>query len=132
MRVAELMQTQVRTVKRDASVADAIVTMSESHVSSLPVVDGHGRMLGVISTTDVLAAEAEAADGSVQTLLDDTPVQAIMTPRPLAVSPETLVSEAAQQMLYADVHRLYVVEDDRVVGVFSSMDLVRGVATGRL
>lgn len=132
MRVAELMETQVRTVRPDASVADAIVTMADGHVSSLPVVDGHGRMMGVISNTDVLAAEAEAAEGSVQTLLDDTPVQAIMSPRPLAVSPETLLSEAAQQMLYADVHRLYVVDEDRVVGVFSSMDLVRAVATGRL
>ncbi len=132
MRVAELMKTNVLTVSKDASVADAIVAMSDAHISSLPVVDGHGKILGVISNTDVLTAEAESEDGAVQTLLDSTEVQAIMTPHPLAVTPDATVGEAAQQMLYADVHRIYVVSDDRVVGVISSMDIVRAVATGRL
>mgnify|MGYP001276999200 FL=1 len=132
MHVAELMKTNVLTVKKDASVADAIVTMTDAHVSSLPVVDAHGKILGVISNTDVLTAEAETEDGGLQTLLDTTEVGAIMTPRPLAVTPEATVSEAAQQMLYADVHRIYVVSDDKVVGVISSMDIVRAVATGRL
>lgn len=132
MLVAELMETKVQTVREDSTVADAILTMSDAHVSSLPVVDGHGRILGVISKTDVLTAEAECGEGGLQTLVDNTEVQAIMTRRPLAVSPEATVSEAAQQMLYADVHRLYVVDEDRVVGVLSTMDLVRAVATGRL
>ena len=132
MLVAELMKMSVETVLADASVGDAIVTMADAHVSSLPVVDGHGRMLGVISNSDVLAAEAETGDGGLQTLLDTTAVKTIMTTRPLAVSPQTTVREAAQQMLYADVHRLYVIVDDRVVGVVSATDIVRAVATGRL
>jgi CBS domain-containing protein len=131
MRVAQLMKMSVETVIADASIEDAIVTMADSHVSSLPVVDMRGRMLGVISNSDVLAAEAETGDGSLTTLLDET-VKSIMSTRPLAVSPQTTVREAAQQMLYADVHRLYVVEDDRVVGVISTMDIVRAVATGEL
>lgn len=132
MRVRDLMSTTVETVRGDETVADAIMTMSDAHVSSLPVVDGHGRLVGVISNTDVLMAEAESGAGGLQTLLDTTTVRAIMTPQPLAVSPETTAAEAAQQMLYADVHRLYVVADDRVVGVISTMDLVRAVATRRL
>jgi CBS domain-containing protein len=132
MQVAELMQTKVQTIRGDATVADAILTMSDAHISSLPVVDGHGRILGVVSNTDVLTAEAETGGGGLQTLLDTTEVQAIMTPHPLAVSPETNVREAAQQMLYAEVHRLYVVVDDRVIGVISTTDIVRAVATGQL
>ena len=131
MLVAELMRVSVETVLADASVKDAIVTMADAHVSSLPVVDGRGRMLGVISNSDVLAAEAETGDGGLKTLLDGT-VKSIMSTRPLAVLPQTTVREAAQQMLYADVHRLYVVEDNRVVGVISTMDIVRAVATGQL
>ena len=132
MLVAELMKMNIETVQADASVGDAIVTMADAHVSSLPVVDMHGRMLGVISNSDVLAAEAENGDGGLQTLIDETTVKAIMSTRPLAVSPQTTVREAAQQMLYADVHRLYVVENTRVVGVISSTDVVRAVATGQL
>jgi CBS domain-containing protein len=131
MLVAELMRTSVETVMADASVEDAIVTMADAHVSSLPVVDMRGLMLGVISNNDVLAAEAETGDGGLKTLLDGT-VKSIMSTRRLAVSPQTTVREAAQQMLYADVHRLYVTEDDRVVGVVSTMDIVRAVATGQL
>ncbi len=132
MRVAELMEKNVLTVGGEATVADVIVTMSDAHVSSLPVVDRHGRMLGVVSTTDVLNAEAEAEGGGLKTLLAKTTVETIMTTRPLGVSPETSVREAAQQMLYAEVHRLYVVEHDRVVGVISTTDIVRAVATGQL
>ena len=132
MRVAELMEKDVLTVGGEATVADVIVTMSDAHVSSLPVVDRHGRMLGVVSTTDVLNAEAEAEGGGLKTLLGKTTVATIMTTRPLGVSPETSVREAAQQMLYAEVHRLYVVEHDRVIGVISTTDIVRAVATGLL
>lgn len=132
MRVAELMEKSVLTVGGEATVADVIVTMSDAHVSSLPVVDRHGRMLGVVSTTDVLNAEAEAEGGGLKTLLGKTTAATIMTTRPLGVSPETSVREAAQQMLYAEVHRLYVVEHDRVVGVISTTDIVRAVATGLL
>jgi CBS domain-containing protein len=35
-------------------------------------------------------------------------------------------------MLYADVHRLFVVDGDRVVGVISTTDIMRAIATGRL
>jgi CBS domain-containing protein len=132
MRVAELMEKNVLTVGGEATVADVIVTMSDAHVSSLPVVDGQGRMLGVVSSTDVLNAEAETDEGGLKTLLGRTTVAMIMTTRSLGVSPETSVREAAQQMLYADVHRLYVVKHDRVVGVISTTDIVRAVATGQL
>jgi CBS domain-containing protein len=53
-----------------------------------------------------------------------------MSVRPLMVSPEAEVREAAQQMLYADVHRLFVASDERVVGVISTSDIARAVAQG--
>ncbi len=61
MRVAELMQTNVQTVGPDASIADAILLLSDSHVTGVPVVDRRGRVLGVLTTTDVLNAAAETA-----------------------------------------------------------------------
>jgi CBS domain-containing protein len=55
-----------------------------------------------------------------------------MTPRPFTVAPGEDVREAARQMLYADVHRLFVAEGDKVVGIISTTDIVRAVATGKL
>lgn len=133
MRVGDLMQTSVKTVGPDAAVYDAVVTLTDSHISALPVVDGLGRMVGVISNTDILTSEAEAADAAArEALFEETVVRDLMTMRPLTIGPDAEVTEAAREMLYADVHRLFVTEGDRVVGVISTTDVVRAVATGRL
>ena len=55
-----------------------------------------------------------------------------MTPRPFTVTPDDDVREAARQMLYADVHRLFVTDGDRLIGVISTTDIVRAVANGAL
>jgi CBS domain-containing protein len=55
-----------------------------------------------------------------------------MTPQPLTIDPDADVRDAARQMLYAEVHRLFVVSGNRLVGVISTTDIVRAVATGRL
>ena len=133
MRVRDLMQVAVKTVGPNAPVADAIVTLADSHISAVPVVDAGGRMVGVVSSTDILTSEAEACDCTErESLFEDTSVSEIMTPRPLTVSPDADVREAAQQMLYAEIHRLFVVEADRVVGVISTSDIMRAVANGQL
>lgn len=133
MTVAELMQRNVKTVGSEVSVAEAIVSLADGHISGMPVVDGNGKMIGVLSTTDVLTAEAEADDSTArQALLENTAVKDIMTPRTFTIAPDQDIREAARQMLYADVHRLFVTEGDRVVGIVSTTDIVRAVATGRL
>jgi CBS domain-containing protein len=133
MRVRDLMQVAVKTVEPNAPVGDAIVTLADCHISAVPVVDAAGRMVGVVSSTDILTSEAEACDCTErESLFEETSVSEIMTSRPLTVSPDAEVREAAQQMLYADIHRLFVVEADRVVGVISTSDIMRAVATGQL
>jgi predicted transcriptional regulator len=133
MTVAELMQRDVKTVSAEASVAEAILVLADGHISGMPVVDGTGRVIGVLSTTDVLTAEAEADDAAARrSLLEHTAVRDIMTPRPFTVAPDEDVCEAARQMLYADVHRLFVAEGEQVVGIISTTDIVRALATGRL
>jgi len=133
VRVVELMQRNVKMVGSDASVAEAIVSLADAHISGMPVVDGAGMVIGVLSTTDVLAAEAEVEDTAArQTLFENTTVRDIMTPRPFTIAPGEDIREAARQMLYADVHRLFVAEGNRVVGIISTTDIVRAVATGKL
>jgi CBS domain-containing protein len=133
MTVAELMQRNVKTVDSEATVADAIVSLADGHISGMPVVDGVGRVIGVLSTTDVLTAEAEVGDPAArQELFENTAVRDLMTPRPFTIDPGADIREAARQMLYGDVHRLFVAEGDKVVGIISTTDIVRAVATGSL
>lgn len=132
MRVADIMQTNVRMVYRDSTVAEAIALMAELHVSGLPVVDEAERVVGVISTTDILQAESEWRGPTRGDLIENTPVSELMTPRPLMVSPNASIREVAQQMLYGEVHRLFVEEGGRMVGVVSQTDLVRALAQKRV
>ncbi len=132
MQVAELMVSDVKAIAPDMTVVDAVALMTEYHISALPVVNAHSRLLGVLSTTDVLQAAAEATDGQARDQLFESVVRDLMTPRPATVAPEADVKEAAQQMLYLEVHRLFVEEDGKLVGVISQSDIVRGVATAKI
>jgi predicted transcriptional regulator len=133
MTVAELMQRNVKTIRSEASVAEAVVALADAHISGMPVVDATGRAIGVLSTSDVLTAEAETDDGIArQSLWERTAVRDLMTPRPFTIAPAEDVREAARQMLYAEVHRLVVAEGDQVVGIISTTDIVRAIATGKL
>lgn len=133
MKVADLMQADVTTVRPDAAIAEILVLLADGHFSALPVVDDTGHILGVVSSTDVIAAEAEVQDNEARvSLLEGTRAAEIMTPGAITIDPEATVRDAARQMLYADVHRLFVVSGHRVVGVISTTDIVRAVATARL
>ena len=88
-------------------------------------------MIGVVSSSDILMAEAES-ERVGQELLQETPIREIMTARPYTVRPDEDIREAARQMLYADVHRLFVADGDRLVGVISTSDFVRALATNKL
>lgn len=127
MRVAELMRTNLKTVASDATVADAVCLLADTRVSALPVVDRFGRAVGVLTTRDVLEAEREAPNRDK--LLQETLVLEVMTPWTTTIGPEVDVREAARQMLYLDVQRLFVEDEGKLVGVISQTDIVGAVAT---
>ena len=87
----------------------------------------------MVSTTDLIAAQAETRSSEErQLLMEKTPVRDIMTPRPLTIESTAEVHEAARHMLYAEVRRLFVEENGTLVGVISQTDIVRAVATGKI
>ena len=133
MRTADIMHTDLKTITPDALVTEAVDLMSEHHISGLPVVDVRGRLVGVISSTDILDATAEADDpGAREQVFDNTTVAELMTPRPATVLAETDVMEAARHMLYLEVHRLFVEDGGQLAGVISGSDIVAAVATAKL
>ncbi len=127
MRVAELMQTQVRTISIDSTLLDVVVELADGHVSALPVMDGGNHMVGVVSTADVLVAQAEHGQRWEEITVDE-----VMTQPALTITPDAEVAEAAQRMLYGDVHRLFVEDGGELVGVISQTDVVRALATRKL
>lgn len=132
MKVADIMRTDVKTVDLDATVGDAIATLADVHVSALPVTDAHGVIVGVLSTTDILGALSETTDPEAREQLFDQPVRDVMTPRSRVIGPDADVLEAARQMLALEVHRLFVEDQGRLVGVISQTDIVAAVATAKI
>lgn len=129
MRVIDVMQTNLRTIRGTDTVGEAISLLAESHVSGVPVVDDHGRLVGVLSNSDILEALAEHTDPEArEAVFEQTVVREVMTPRPQTINPEATIRDAAQRMLYLEVHRLFVEQDGRLIGVVSTTDLVRALA----
>ena len=132
MNVSDLMQTDLVAIAADASLGEALTMLVDAHVLALPALDTHGKFVGVLSTSDLLEALAERRNGDVAGLLGDTRVKDLMTPRPQYVAPDDDVKKAAQEMLYLGIHRVFVVEDEILVGVLSQSDVVQAFANGKL
>ena len=125
MKVAELMQTSLKTISTDSTVADAIVDLASAQVSALPVVDRFGRAVGVLSTREILKAESEGVSHEAKVLER-------MAPWPTTIDPDLDVRQAAQEMLYLNVQRLFVEYGGALVGVISQTDIVGAVATAKV
>jgi CBS domain-containing protein len=133
MKVAELMQASLKTISTEATIADAVAVFAESQVSALPVIDRLGRAVGVVSTREILKAESTCDSPLTrERLFERTRVLEIMTPWPVTIGPDLDVRQAAQEMLYLNVQRLFVEYDGALVGVISQTDIVGAVATARV
>jgi CBS domain-containing protein len=145
---ADVMNTQVLAVRPDITVRELATLLTENEISGAPVTDGHGRLLGMVSLSDI--AEGEAGEvGLAQSESDpeasvhgwedeatsdemrelhveggEALVRDIMTPTAYTVPDDTPVSLLARTMVAGRVHRLLVVRDQRVVGIVTSLDLL--------
>ena len=133
MKVAELMRTDLKTISSDSTVADAVAALAGAQVSALPVLDRYGRAVGVLSTREILKAESGLQSPRARDrLFEETLVLEIMAPWPVTVAPELDVRDAAREMLYLEVQRLFVEEKGALVGVISQTDIVGAVGTQRV
>ncbi len=129
MLVRDLMQTDLKTIRGEASIADAVETLGTNHFSGLPVIDERGTLVGVLSASDVLQGLAECVGvEDRERFFGETLVREVMTPRPKVISPEATTKEAAQQLLYLEIHRLFVEDHGKLTGVITTTDLVRALA----
>jgi CBS-domain-containing membrane protein len=133
MRVADLMQTDVQSIAPDAPIVDLVNTLADTRVSGLPVVDESAHVIGVVSAADVLREAAALSDPKARsrTLARET-VRDIMTPNAQLIAPDADVREAAKRMRDADVRRLFVEDQGRLIGVISQTDIANAVGAGRL
>ena len=141
---ADLMSAPVVTIPHETSLREAARLLSRSGISGAPVVDGEGRCLGVLSSSDFVTwakagREPEKGErmiflapwGEIVDINDapDSEVHRYMTAQPVTVAPAAPVGELAQKMVDAHIHRvLVVVEGGRPCGIVTSTDVLAAVA----
>jgi arabinose-5-phosphate isomerase len=101
----------------DMPMAEAIVVMTEKAFGCLGVVDGDGRLAGIITDGDL---RRHMGDGLLARRTGE-----IMTGAPKTVSPELLASAALEVINSSSITALFVVEDGRPVGIIHIHDLLR-------
>ena len=135
MLVRDLMTTEPVTVTPRTGVKDALTTLARLGITSMPVVAGDRRLLGIVSEADLIrdavARDARAQDSPVMVEPLDPPrsVDDVYTRATIWVGPSDDVATAVDVMTSTAVKSLPVLDDDgRLVGVLSRSDVVRALA----
>lgn len=117
MLVADLMTSQLRSLRETDSLADAVAAMQELFVRHIPVVDEAGRLAGLVTQRDLLALEHKK-DPS-------TPLRDIMRTGVATVSPDTPLRTAAETMIYNKYGCLPVIENGELAGIITETDFLK-------
>lgn len=145
--LASLMTSEVISISPEASLAELEALLYEHQISGVPVVDPESEeLLGVASQADIIRhlcgpggqpSPDQPATGYHHTLWFDlfatptpddrksTPVREIMTPYVYFATETATIMEALDLMLEHHIHRVVVTRERRLVGVVTSMDLLR-------
>jgi CBS domain-containing protein len=116
--IREIMSTEIVSVGRSATVAEAATLMGKQHVGSALVMDGD-QVVGIFTERDIVRALAADFDAAGHSVVD------WMTEQPATVEPNVSVREALDRMLAGGYRHLPVVEGGSTVGIVSIRDLSR-------
>ena len=148
-RARDVMTTEVVRVPADLTVAELADVFMENEISGAPVVDEEGALVGVVSVFDV-ARQSSGETGVVsepanpefyvrgweeQYTVDEfrrlrvqeghLTVRDVMTPAAFTVEEDDPISDVARTLVDGHIHRVLVTRGHEVVGIISSLDLLR-------
>jgi CBS domain-containing protein len=147
---AGLMSERPVSVNSHSCLREALAFLVEKGFSAAPVIDGAGRLVGVLSRSDLLAHDLETFEhvaeapefyddrqlkgpnderlgpGFQVEKVDGTRVCDVMTPAVFCVLPDDSAAKVIHDLVSRKVHRLFVVDEHNVlVGVITTMDVLR-------
>lgn len=131
--VRELAQTTIVSVSPDTDVDEACRALLAADVSALLVVGRDGAPGGVLSRRDLLEVGRVTALGHGGGRTLELPARAVgdlMSHPVITVPAEASIGEAAAVLVERRIHRVFLVEEDRAVGVFSTRDAMLAVRAG--
>src|SRR5688572_23574721 len=150
----DIMTRNVVTVTPATPLVEVERLLSEHRISGMPVVDGGGRALGVVSFHDLLDHYSENPDErparypgyfkltTGELVAEDfeslgippesaTVVEEVMTNDVVTVPATATIREVAKTMAKREIHRVLVTsEDRRLIGIIGSLAVLKAVANG--
>jgi CBS domain-containing protein len=145
----DVMTRNLVTVQEDTTVRELVTLLAEHEISGAPVIAANGRLVGVVSASDVAQVGSDSAgiatdrsspgfyvrgweeainpDELRQLHVEDAglTVGDIMTTTVATVTPDAPIAQVAATMVEGHIHRVLVAEKGRLVGLVSSMDLLK-------
>ncbi|MFW5992489.1 MAG: CBS domain-containing protein [Halanaerobiaceae bacterium] len=148
LKVKDIMNEDVITVKPDNSVEEAAEILSNNHISGLPVVED-GELVGIVSESDLIVKNKKLHFPDYINVIGGiiylesyekfkkefkkfiaVKVKDLMSEDVITVSSDTTIEEAATIMSEKDVNRLPVVEGKKLIGIITRADIIKDFAKG--
>ena len=144
----DIMTSDVICAREDMTARQLVLLLQKEDVTGVPVLDENGVLSGVVSMTDIILHDELFGEGPVLESdyhkqidvrgwyqaesidledLGEHHVRDIMSPEAITVFPDAPIQDLAAIMHSHGIHRVIVVNEGRVVGIVSTMDILRVV-----
>jgi CBS-domain-containing membrane protein len=142
----EIMTREIISVNPEMGVAELATLFWEKSISGAPVVDADGRLLGIVTESDLIDQSKKVHIPTVLNILDSmiflenpvkldkemkkmtgTKVRDIYSAEPVTVTEDTRMDELASIMAEQRVHTLPVLKQGKLVGIIGKADIIRSL-----
>jgi CBS domain-containing protein len=149
LQARDIMTTEVMTVSPQTTVLDLARLLAEHKINGAPVVDDNGRLVGVVTQSNLIDRVKKFELPHVVTILDahfylELPgtfkknleklvgnlVSDIMAAPPVTITADVQVDEIASIMARRQVHTLPVLDGDKLIGIIGKIDIIRALGQG--
>ena len=123
MLVKDHMSKNVITLNQDMEILSAVQVLMKHNISGAPVIDDHGRLVGVLTERDCMAVTMQADYHGVPGGL----VIEHMSVDPQSVGPQESILNLAERFISGRYHRYPVLDNGRLIGIISRRDVMRAM-----
>jgi len=141
--IKDIMVSSVYTASENDTLSEVAVIMLEKNVGCLPVLDDEDKLVGFLSETDFTGKEKLIPfsrnhapqlfgkwlnEGEIEKMYQNAKtikVKEIMSTPPITIEEDATITDLIGKIMKYDIHRIPVVNDDKLVGIVSRRDLLK-------
>ena len=124
--VKDSMTREVVVLSPETSAGEALALCRERRIRHLPILEA-GRLVGIVSDRDLRSAAPGLGDPARASALEKIRVSEVMTRDVVTTRPDDPIEEAANRMREKRIGCLPVMEDERLVGILTSSDVMEAL-----